>query len=95
MTSKIVVFLSVCCLFVMASCATKNSTVSVQQKQVSIPLKVEEDALNFYIISDWGWNGFANQREVAEEMAALSDSIEPKFIVSCGDNFQVAGRSFG
>ncbi len=48
-------------------------------------------AFNFFIVSDWGWNGFKHQQEVADGMAMVADSIEPKFIVSCGDNFQING----
>jgi tartrate-resistant acid phosphatase type 5 len=51
----------------------------------------EKGALNFFIISDWGWNGFKAQQEVADQMARSAEKIEPSFVVSCGDNFQVQG----
>jgi 3',5'-cyclic AMP phosphodiesterase CpdA len=43
------------------------------------------------IVSDWGWNGMKHQQEVADQMAKTADSIGAKFIVSCGDNFQING----
>lgn len=46
---------------------------------------------NFFIISDWGWNGFKSQQEVADQMAISAEQWNPNFIVSCGDNFQVQG----
>jgi tartrate-resistant acid phosphatase type 5 len=50
-----------------------------------------KNALNFFIVSDWGWNGFKSQQEVAGQMARSAEKIEPQFIISCGDNFQVQG----
>jgi metallophosphoesterase superfamily enzyme len=46
---------------------------------------------NFFIVSDWGWNGFKYQQVVADEMGVLGEKTSPKFIVSCGDNFQLQG----
>jgi len=53
--------------------------------------KSEKGALNFFIISDWEWNGGKSQQEVADQMTLSAQKIEPSFIVSCGDNFQVQG----
>ena len=53
--------------------------------------KSDKGALNFFIISDWGWNGGKAQRPVADQMTLSAQKIEPSFIVSCGDNFQVQG----
>ena len=57
----------------------------------SVRAKGEKGALNFFIVSDWGWNGFKAQQEVADQMARSAEKIEPGFVVSCGDNFQVSG----
>jgi tartrate-resistant acid phosphatase type 5 len=46
---------------------------------------------NFLVISDWGWNGYKKQQEVADEFGVFAETSSPKFIVSCGDNFQVQG----
>jgi tartrate-resistant acid phosphatase type 5 len=75
------------------SCTDKNHPVSkvIATDSTHITLKVSDGSLNFFIVSDWGWNGFAQQQEVADEMTALADSLDPRFIVSCGDNFQVQG----
>lgn len=48
-------------------------------------------AFNFIIVSDWGWNGYKHQQEVADQMEKTADSVHAKFIASCGDNFQVSG----
>ena len=48
-------------------------------------------AFNFIIVSDWGWNGYKHQQEVADQMAKTADSVSAKFIASCGDNFQISG----
>ncbi len=46
---------------------------------------------NFFIVSDWGWNGFKYQQVVADEMGIVGEKTSPKFIISCGDNFQLQG----
>jgi tartrate-resistant acid phosphatase type 5 len=50
-------------------------------------------AFNIIIVSDWGRNGYNNQQEVATQMAKTGVSIDPEFIASCGDNFQINGVS--
>jgi hypothetical protein len=50
-----------------------------------------KDAFHFFIVSDWGWNGCKDQQPVADQMARSAAEIEPHFIISCGDNFQVQG----
>jgi hypothetical protein len=47
--------------------------------------------LRFFIVSDWGWNGGKSQQVVADQMAKSAEALEPSFIISCGDNFQVQG----
>ena len=53
--------------------------------------KSNKKAFHFLIVSDWGWNGFKHQQEVADQMGKTADSVHANFIVSCGDNFQVQG----
>jgi len=48
-------------------------------------------SMNFLIVSDFGMNGDKNQQVVANQMAKTADSVDAKFIATCGDNFQVAG----
>ncbi|HQK70508.1 MAG TPA: metallophosphoesterase [Bacteroidales bacterium] len=48
-------------------------------------------AFNFIIISDYGRNGFAHQKEVAEIMGNIAEKVNARFIVTGGDNFQISG----
>ena len=57
----------------------------------AITLKTYKKALNFFVISDWGWSGGKDQQLVADGMTKQAEIIDPQFIVSCGDNFQIAG----
>lgn len=68
------------------------------EKDIKLPSKVAfvtsktfGSALNFIIVSDWGWNGYKHQQEVADQMARTADSVHAKFIATCGDNFQISG----
>lgn len=54
-------------------------------------LIVLEDATHFYVIGDWGRNGYEHQQEVALAMQALAQTLEPEFIISTGDNFYPDG----
>jgi acid phosphatase len=47
--------------------------------------------LNFLIFGDWGRNGEQDQRDVATQMAIAAQAVNPKFIVSVGDNFYEDG----
>ena len=67
----------------------ENKTESKTSSFTSV--KKYENALNLFVISDWGWSGEKDQQVVAEGMATQADYMNPQFIVSCGDNFQIAG----
>ncbi|MDP4238396.1 MAG: metallophosphoesterase [Bacteroidota bacterium] len=84
----IVVFVAV--FSVISFAATQKKTKPENQKN-DLAVKSDKKALNFFVISDWGWNGFKDQQIVADQMGLQADKIHPQFIVSCGDNFQVAG----
>lgn len=60
-------------------------------KNIPAAGRSDKGALNFFIVSDWGWNGGKSQQAVADQMTRSAQQIEPSFIVSCGDNFQVQG----
>lgn len=64
---------------------------NTEQEAKAYPLKKYKKGLNFFIVSDWGWNGQNYQQQVANQMGVQADSTGPKFIVSCGDNFQING----
>jgi len=48
-------------------------------------------ALDFFVLSDWGFSGSDTQRSVASEMGRVSKLVGLNFILTCGDNFQTAG----
>ena len=50
-------------------------------------LEVVDDALNFYVIGDWGRQGYFHQKDLAETMNQAAFVIEPEFVISTGDNF--------
>ncbi len=51
----------------------------------------KEDGLHFFVIGDWGKNGYFHQKEVAERMQQTGFVLEPEFIISTGDNFYPDG----
>jgi tartrate-resistant acid phosphatase type 5 len=71
--------------------AFTNKVDTPKENEPAAKIVQKEKELKFFIISDWGWNGYRKQTEVADAMATMADSLDPKFIVSCGDNFQVNG----
>ncbi|WP_256010614.1 purple acid phosphatase family protein [Desertivirga xinjiangensis] len=54
-------------------------------------LQVNEDALNFLVIGDWGRNGQYHQTSVAKQLANAAITLDSKFIISTGDNFYPNG----
>ena len=82
-------------ILVAAALATMSFAPLKETKKETSPkeikLKKYKKALNFFVISDWGWSGGNSQQAVADGMAREAEAIDPQFIVSCGDNFQVAG----
>ena len=70
----------------------KNSNSDQQENKMDSLIVKQTGDLSFYIISDWGRNGYYFQKDVAQAMAFVADNSEgPDFIISCGDNFQVNG----
>ncbi len=55
-----------------------------------IPLPTSSN-FNFIIISDFGRNGYYNQKEVAEKLTEVSLKSGMQYFVTAGDNFQVKG----
>jgi 3',5'-cyclic AMP phosphodiesterase CpdA len=84
---KLVIVLFVAVLALMSFTPTKE----IAKGTSTISLKTYKRALNFFVISDWGWSGCKDQQIVADGMTKQAEIIDPQFIVSCGDNFQVAG----
>jgi tartrate-resistant acid phosphatase type 5 len=75
-----------------ATLTTKTTKVSTSETEPVVTKKTfGKKAFNFLIVSDWGWNGYKHQQEVADQMTKTADSVGAKFIASCGDNFQISG----
>jgi hypothetical protein len=53
----------------------------------------DSSSLDFFIISDWGYNGSINQKEVESEMDLIARHVGLEFILTCGDNFHETGVS--
>jgi|NGEPerStandDraft_6_1074524.scaffolds.fasta_scaffold42619_3 hypothetical protein len=98
---KRILFLAFLALtLILASCNDQKKAVSTTKSTKattsdSTPVVTKKTfwkkALNFIIVSDWGWNGYKHQQEVADQMAKTADTVGAKFIASCGDNFQISG----
>jgi hypothetical protein len=54
-------------------------------------LKAMEDATHFFVIGDWGRNGYHHQQDLADAMQRAAQVVEPEFIISTGDNFYPNG----
>jgi len=67
------------------------SVSCVSQQKLSDSDLPESRALNFIIISDYGRNGFAHQKEVADIMGKIAEEVSARFVVTGGDNFQISG----
>jgi predicted MPP superfamily phosphohydrolase len=52
---------------------------------------VDKAAYRFFIVSDIGQNGYYKQKEVANTLGNLAQSIRPKFIIASGDTFHYNG----
>jgi tartrate-resistant acid phosphatase type 5 len=54
-------------------------------------LQVQEDALNFLVVGDWGRNGQYHQKTVAEQLGNAAMTMDAEFVISTGDNFYPDG----
>jgi hypothetical protein len=89
---KIILLTFISVFTIVCSCKQDvKKTEQLQNGQTRNHVKKIKGSFNFLIVSDWGWNGFYFQQEVADQMANVADSVSAKFIVSCGDNFQING----
>jgi tartrate-resistant acid phosphatase type 5 len=98
MKKNILFFAALVMVFFLATCTDQKKTVAPQpvlntDKGATgfVTAKTFRKAFNFMIVSDFGWNGFKHQQEVADQMSKTADSVHAKFIATCGDNFQVSG----
>ena len=98
MKKKFVILIFSISVIVFVSCNEQKSAAplaksvtKVIETTKTVTSKTFGRAFNFMIVSDWGWNGYKHQQEVADQMAKTADSVNAKFIASCGDNFQISG----
>lgn len=54
-------------------------------------VEVLDDAINWFVIGDFGRNGQMGQQEVADQMQLTTEVLEPDFIITTGDNFYPDG----
>jgi tartrate-resistant acid phosphatase type 5 len=78
-------------LFVASQAAVASQFLPTSLLAENLPQIKPSGGLNFLVFGDWGRQGEQDQIEVAEQMAAVSKIIDPKFIISVGDNFYEDG----
>ena len=86
-------FFAIVAVLVLASCSTNTRQKPLEASPTpSGDIQVLDDAINFFVIGDWGRNGYFHQKDLAEMMNEVGmTKIEPEFIVSTGDNFYPNG----
>lgn len=75
-------------LSIIATQAQPKKKNNQTQEILNIP---KDDALNFYVIGDWGRYGGHHQADVATQMDEYAKQFDPEFIISTGDNFYTNG----
>ncbi|MEP2026838.1 MAG: metallophosphoesterase [Reichenbachiella sp.] len=89
---KEIIYLSTLTLLLTLGCFSNKSDQGATEEEVLVSdIEVLEDALNWYVIGDFGRNGYDGQQEVADQMQASTKVLEPEFILTTGDNFYPDG----
>ena len=88
-TNTLMILIAV--FFVLMSFTPLKEMKDGSSKQTVSLVKKYNGEFNLFVISDWGWSGNKQQQIVADGMAIQAKKMNPQFIVSCGDNFQIAG----
>ena len=94
MTKKLLlVLVSFICIVTITSTAQDHEAeVLSGYKGGFLPsLKTYPGTISFLVAGDWGRNGEYHQKEVAEQMAKASATLDADFILSVGDNFYPNG----
>jgi len=78
-------------LFVASQAVAASPFLSSNLLAVTPPQLSSPDSLNFLVFGDWGRLGEQDQVEVAEQMARTAGNLNPRFIISVGDNFYENG----
>lgn len=87
---KEIIYLCVLSLILILGCFSNKDTTEVVATPDS-QIEVLEEALHWYVIGDFGRNGYDGQQEVADQMQASTKVLEPEFILTTGDNFYPNG----
>lgn len=77
-------------LCVLLSICISTGWTQTAKKQTSV-LEVNEKAVNFILMGDWGRVGEDHQKEVAAQMGKTATQASVDFIVAAGDNFYPKG----
>lgn len=88
---KYLLYLLLLAILVYSCTSFPENPIPDVQSAPMIQLKNHKDGFNFFVISDPGKNGIKNQKKIADQMALQAESINPEFIISCGNNFQESG----
>ncbi|MGI6343414.1 MAG: metallophosphoesterase [Bacteroidales bacterium] len=81
MRNKQIILLVLAVLFLSPIFAQKSTTTEI----------VFDDGFNFYVANDLGRNGSYFQKDVAEVMGNLADSLDIEFVVAAGDVHHYGG----
>jgi hypothetical protein len=77
----LLVVLLTCCLQLHAQTDNKKAS----------KVEVDDEALNFIVMGDWGRRGEGHQKEVALQMGKTASEASVDFIIATGDNFYNSG----
>ena len=80
-------------LVLLMACRKAKQVTTALSHPLNVILNKEENALQFFVLGDWGRNGAHHQKDVADQMENLGKDFKPAFIISTGDNFYSNGVS--
>jgi tartrate-resistant acid phosphatase type 5 len=78
-------------LFVASQAVVASRFLPTSLLADTTPQTLSPNGLNFLVFGDWGRQGEQDQVEVAAQIAKASKDLNPKFIISVGDNFYEDG----
>jgi len=89
--THLVKFMTVLVMFIsLTSCHEDLFTFNFPNANTTVN-RTDSNSLHFFVLSDWGFSGSSNQQKVATKMSDISKLVGINFILTCGDNFQIAG----
>ncbi len=78
-------------LFVASQAVVAGQFLAPHLLAETIAPAASPEGLNFLVFGDWGRQGEPDQVEVSAQMAKAAHRINPRFIISVGDNFYENG----